>query len=558
MNTFYRFFAIVFAILIISCDKDYNTIGSDVIGDEHFTFDKYEVQNMDSYIKASNSVQTNNLPINALGIYNNPVFGTTKAHIVTQLELVNVNPNLGNEHEITANDSVYVYIPFYSTIDETDTNGNRTFTLDSVYGDLSKEFKLNVYENKYYLTDLDPNDNFETSQKYYSDFTPLINTSEPLCTMPSFKFNSEEIIIYKTNALNQFVNSAGVYTEDPTEYVVKERKTPGLWLNLDKDKIEQKILDAVADGKLISNNLFKQHFRGLFFEVEEIQANEGALAMLDLTKAEVVIQYRSFDVDAEGSVSTTKTKKTMKLTMGYAASGSNKSNTINIFDFSNIHSDYANALNGSLNPEKLFLKGGANGSVAYIDVFTGSDLGGNTDGTPNGIPDELDELRENNWLINDAILTFYIDQSKMSAEGVIEPLRILLFDATNNTLITDYYADITTLANTKKNKFIHGGIIEKDDVGNGIYYKIRITEHIKRLLANEDGFENIRLGLVVTESINNSAFNYLKTPFLIGSDEIKKIPQGSIINPIGTILHGTGSTDVAKKLKLQIYYTEPN
>lgn len=248
----------------------------------------------------------------------------------------------------------------------------------------------------------------------------------------------------------------------------------------------------------------------------------------------------------------------MKLTMGYAASGSNKSNTINIFDFSNIHSDYANALNGSLNPEKLFLKGGANGSVAYIDVFTGSDLGGNTDGTPNGIPDELDELRENNWLINDAILTFYIDQSKMSAEGVIEPLRILLFDATNNTLITDYYADITTLANTKKNKFIHGGIIEKDDVGNGIYYKIRITEHIKRLLANEDGFENIRLGLVVTESINNSAFNYLKTPFLIGSDEIKKIPQGSIINPIGTILHGTGSTDVAKKLKLQIYYTEPN
>ena len=549
MNTFYRFFAIIFAILIISCDKDYNTIGSDVIGDEHFTFDKYEVQNMNSYIKASNSVQTNNLSINALGIYNNPVFGTTKAHIVTQLELVNVNPNLGNEHEITANDSVYVYIPFYSTIDETDTNGNRTFTLDSVYGDLSKEFKLNVYENKYYLTDLDPNDNFETSQKYYSDFTPLINTSEPLCMMPSFKFNSEEIIIYKTNALNQFVNSAGVYTEDPTEYVVKERKTPGLWLNLDKDKIEQKILDAVADGKLISNNLFKQHFRGLFFEVEEIQANEGALAMLDLTKAEVVIQYRSFDVDAEGSVSTTKTKKTMKLTMGYAASGSNKSNTINIFDFSNIHSDYANALNGSLNPEKLFLKGGANGSVAYIDVFTGSDLGGNTDGTPNGIPDELDELRENNWLINDAILTFYIDQSKMSAEGVIEPLRILLFDATNNTLITDYYADITTLANTKKNKFIHGGIIEKDDVGNGIYYKIRITEHIKRLLANEDGFENIRLGLVVTESINNSAFNYLKTPFLIGSDEIKKIPQGSIINPIGTILHGTGSTDVAKKIK---------
>lgn len=561
MNTFFRVFAIVFAISIVSCDKDYNTIGSDVIGDEHFAFDKYEVQNMDSYIKAANAVQSNNLPINALGIYNNPVFGTTKAHIVTQIEMNFVNPDLGNEHEITTNDSVYIYIPFYSTINETDLDGNRTFVLDSVFGDLTKEFKLNVYENKYYLNDLDPDDNFETAQKYYSDFKPVIDNvrdNTPLCEISPFKFSSEEIRIYKTNANNEFVNSTGAVTTDPAEYVVKERKTPGLWLNLDKAKIQQRILDAVQDGKLVNNNTFKQHFRGLLFEVEEIQANEGALAMLDLNKAEVVIQYRSFDVDSDGIQSQTKTKKNINLRMGYTISGVNKSNSINLFEFSNINSDYSNALNGSLNPEKLFLKGGANGSVAYIDVFTGPDLVGNTDGTPNGVPDELDDLRENNWLINDAILTFYVDQTKMSSSGIIEPIRILLFDATNNVLITDYFADITTVANTKYNKFIHGGIIEKDSDGNGLLYKIRITDYIKRLLANQENFENVRLGLVVTENINISTFNFLETPFFIGSDEIKRIPQGAVINPIGTVLHGTGTTDIAKKLKLQIYYTEPN
>ena len=565
MNTFFRVFAIVFAISIVSCDKDYNTIGSDVIGDEHFTFDKYEVQSMDSYIKAANAVQSNNLPINALGIYYNPVFGTTKAHIVTQLELENENPNLGIEPEITANDSVYIYIPFYSTINETDIDGNRTFVLDSVYGDLTKNFKLNVYENKYYLNDLDPNDNFETAQKYYSDFKPVIDNvrdNTPLCAISPFKFSSEEIRIYKTNANNQFVNSAGEETTDPTEYVVKDRKTPGLWLNLDKAKIQQRIIDAVQDGKLVNNNTFKQHFRGLLFEVEEIQANEGALAMLDLNNAEIVVQYSSFNLDSDGVQETTKSKKTMNLRMGYSNSGANKSNSINLFEFSNINSDYSTALNGGLNPEKLYLKGGANGTIAYLDLFTGPDVYGYVNGvqTPglNGIPDELDDLRENNWLINDAILSFYVDQTKMSVDGIIEPIRIALFDAKNNTVLTDYLTDPTTFANAKYNKLIHGGIIETDDNGKGVSYKIRITEHIKRLLANEDDFENVRLGLVVTENINIVTINYLETPFFIGSDEIKRIPQGAVINPIGTVLHGTGTTDLTKKLKLQIYYTEPN
>ena len=70
---------LVFAMVLISCDQDFNTIGSDLVGDEHFDFSSYEAQ-LKAYSVKTEEVQTNNLPINPLGIYNNPYFGVTKAN----------------------------------------------------------------------------------------------------------------------------------------------------------------------------------------------------------------------------------------------------------------------------------------------------------------------------------------------------------------------------------------------------------------------------------------------------------------------------------------------
>ena len=38
-------------LLLLSCDKDFNTIGSEIIGDGHYEFDKYTVQNLKAYSK---------------------------------------------------------------------------------------------------------------------------------------------------------------------------------------------------------------------------------------------------------------------------------------------------------------------------------------------------------------------------------------------------------------------------------------------------------------------------------------------------------------------------
>ena len=141
---------------------------------------------------------------------------------------------------------------------------------------------------------------------------------------------------------------------------------------------------------------------------------------------------------------------------------------------------------------------------------------GAVNGGPNGIPDELDKLRANKWLINEANLVFYIDQTAM-ANADYEPQRVYLFDATKNKPLLDYYADISLGSNAKLNKYIHGGIIQKDSDGKGTKYKIRITDYINNVLngTNPNNNGNSRLGLIVTENINLVTNAFLKTPYTV-------------------------------------------
>ncbi len=566
MNTITKAVLLVFAFTFISCDKDFNTLGSDIVGDENFSFEKYTVANLNSFAKPAGAVQTNNLPLNELGIYNNPVFGTTKAHFVSQIEMVTPNPNIGFNHFVDNRDSVYVYIPFFSTLKSTDANGARTFELDSVYGDENAKFNLKVFENGYTLRDFDPSSNNQVAQKYYSDSKATIASNtvgQPLNNGPvsqntEFFFNKDEIVIYKTNGNGQYYDADGAITTDPAKFVVKERKLPGIWLSLDRTVFKTKILDAVSEGKLFNNNIFKQHFKGLYFEVEENIANQGQLAKLDFSQAELVVQYHYYST-AGTTNPADALKSSLKFQMGYAQTGTKKSNCVNLLEFSNINAEYQNSLEPSASQERHFLKGGANGSVVYIDLFGTEDLTGAINGGPNGVPDELDELRNNKWLINEANLVFYVDQDKMSF-AKYEPQRVYLYDATNDRPLSDYNGDVSTSSNSKFNKFIYGGILEKSSNGKGFRYKFRITNFINNILngTNSNTNGNSRLGLVVTESIGVVSNAYFKNPLLIDSEQLEFLPVAAVMNPLGTILHGTQSTDVTKKLKLEIYYTEPN
>lgn len=552
--------ALVIAFASFSCDKDFNSVGSDIIGEDHFNFEKYEVQNLVAYSKATGAVQSNNLPVNAFGIYDNPAFGTTKANFVTQVELAGIDEIVGTNIEIKANDSVYLYIPYFSRVDKV-VDGENIFILDSIYGNQASTMSLKVYENAYILRDFnpnpDPNDILSYYQRYFSNEKGLIennlngtvlNNSTKIEENSQFIFNKKEIIKYKTDEDGNFIDSNGVIVTDLTKRVVKDRKKPGMWLSLDKDFFKTKVLMA-APNKLTSNTIFKEYFRGLYFKMEQNPGEEGLLAMMDFSKGKIVIQYHSDVTTVVGGVSTIKnSKKEYSLNL--------KGNTINFYDYEN-DAAYQAALassNAVIGDSRLYLKGG-NGSVAYIDLF-GADQDGNE------IADELEELRNNNWLINEASLTFYIDKSKMNVDGVKEPKRIYLYDATNNLPILDYSVDNSTTIDLKNNKFNFDGIIKVDENKKGIYYRIRLTNYINRVINSEDASlnKNIRLGLSLTENINISTNGFLTSPISLGSQQTSFIPISSVMNPLGTVLYGSNVAPINedKKLKLQIFYTKPN
>ena len=352
------------------------------------------------------------------------------------------------------------------------------------------------------------------------------------------------------------------YNFEKEQTVVKQRLAPGIFVKLSREFFMQKLVNAPA-GTLTNNNTFKDYFRGLYFRVNNSDSSteQGSLALLDFKKGKIVMSYH----DETTATNNERIRRELTINLG--------GNTVNLFETENTSSSssYIAALTNNTpdtpaGDEKLFLRG-QNGSMAVIELF-GEDLGSyNANGiwtnVPNDIADEIDQIKKNKWLINEASLTFFIDRDAMLSSE-FEPIRIYLYDLENNVPIVDYTFDGTeNNVNPKLNKLIHGGIIERDEVvegvpTKGIQYKIRLTRYLMNLLADEDASKNVKLGLVVTESIAAITNAKLQTP-ITSYNDIKFSPLASVMNPLGTVLHGSSlSVPENKRLKLKIYYTKPN
>lgn len=560
---------ILIMVMFISCDKDFNEIGTDIVGgdNDHYLLDKTTEFSVMAYNQKLGPVAMNNLPINPLGIYTNPAFGTTTANFVTQLEVAstslnrtfnNVDPSLYQTLPIV--DSVILNIPYFSKLKTTTTNSSgevvKTYQLDSIYGTANSKFRLSIHESNYYLRNLDPETQFTEQQAFYNDNQAVENNITPGRLNNAPLVNTEFIKNADGRENEQFYfnkNEQITKTKNDENEVVLARSVPSMRLHLDNNFFLNKIINAPS-GQLANNDVFKNYFRGLFFKVESL-GNTNSMAMLNFAGGTVTVYYRedSKVTDAQGVVTYNKVDKTFLMNLS--------GNTVSLQSNSNENADYLTATNSPAEASRLYLKGGQ-GSMAIIDLF-GPDTNGN------GVADELEDLRTRGWLINEANLTFYIDKDKVSNPLTVEPNRIFLFDLNNRRTLIDYTFDQTTFPGyAKQNKFVHGGYILDDEGKNlsqakdqttgivtkkGTKYKIRITDHVKNLVRKDS--TNVRLGLVVTETIGNVGFTKLKTP--IGT--IKTVPTMSAVNPLGTVLYGSHSSVADdKRLKLEIYYTKPN
>ncbi len=508
----------LFLGLLASCDKEFNTIGVDIVGNDDFLF---ETAPFDVALTTANygPVQTDSLNTNALGIYTNSLGEITTANFVTQLFLFNENPtiDLDLHQEI---ESVILTIPYFSTKTGIKEDGvTNSYELDSIYGSKNGKLNLSIYESGKYMRDNDPVTN--QPQKFYSnqdtDFDSakktLLNTDASTSQNTEFFFSNAE---------------HDDSTTDKNGVVTAKKTAPEMRLNLDKEFFKNKLFSEVGKSEMTSNNLFKNYFRGLYFKVENAGSNETNQMLINFKQGKITITYKE-DFSTADQTAANRVQKTIVLNLaGKSANLLNNANPAN----------YASS--------NLYLKGGE-GSMVVANLFNPLDANGN------GVSDELDELRKGNILVNDATLTFYLNKDAMTNASI--PNRVYLYDIDNNQYLLDYQADGSMdNANKKNDKKVLGGIYNATDNS----YKIKLTYHLRNLVRNEK-IANVRLGLVITENINDITSKTLQTPFVVNSETISKVPSAAVMNPLNAVLYSnTDEVPVDKRVKFEIYYTKPN
>jgi len=531
-----------FIISIVSCQEDFNTIGSDIIGDGSLLSQLDNTKTVVAYSRKLAPVQTNIIPVSQLGVFNDGTFGKSSISFLTQLQMETPNVIFGDSigHEITL-DSVMLYIPYYNQ--NTTEDGVTSYTLDSVYG--ASPINININESNYFLRDLDPSSNFQDAQLYYSNEATLFEANllqnELATEITDFIPSSEGYEI-----INRDTSTDGSTQIDTTIIA------PGIRVALSNDYFQEKILGKEGAPELSNDNNFKDYFRGLYFKVNS-DTEDGNLLIFNPELATITLYYNFLraDVDSSGDpvldddgnavIDTIYNNYILRF------GGIN----LNVFD-NELTPDIAAAIanpNTLEGDETLYLRGG-DGIMTVINLF-GEDV------DSNGIADELEVLRDQEWIIDDARLKFYIDQNKVTG-GNTEPERISIYNINNSTVLADYFLDPTSSNLPAEAITNHLGKIERDTDNNGVSYTINLTHHISNLI-NKDS-TNVSLGLMTSQNVLLNGFQKLDT--LLNPNQelptIKTVQRSSVISHEGTVLYGNNTLNEDKKLVLEIYYTEPN
>jgi hypothetical protein len=493
-------FSIVF-FTIISCEKEIESIGVNLVDSDNFTTDK-KITEVITANKNIDKVPSNGIAQYLLGVYSDNEFGTLKASIVSQLNLpVTAEAyNYGTNYGI---DSVLMFIPYQSTKSaDKYSDGKPKFSIDSVFGNPDVEFQLGIYELKTYLNTLDPNDPSKPAI-YYSD--KEFQKGDTPFYLGNFKVNPNDTVAYIKRYMPNGVTS---YTKDT---IKQTDKSPTIKIPLNENLVKQIFVNNAAGAEFQSLDNFQRYFRGFYIEATALTSNKSHLISLAMANAKMVIYY-SKDEDEGATVDLNGNKINGEL--GVRTKHSYE------FAFGSIKS---NMLKRDLAPhqsgeDRLYIQGAA-GSIATIKLFNN---------------ENLVDLQDNNWLINDANLIFYVDQN---AASNIAPEQLFIYNYSDNLQFTDVMTEGIDAA---------GGKLERDVDGKPYRYVFKITDYISRLLKTDEPLELVEIGLKV--------YNPSDTPSAIDDIKVRDYSW----TPKGVVLFGDDPSFGDKSVKLEISFTQLN
>ncbi len=496
---------------VIACEKDFENVGVGLVDNDLFSTADTTFEVI-AYNKNIDSSRIDGIPRYLLGVYNDDNFGLLKSSFIGQLNLAAIK--FSDNMSI---DAVVLDIPYYASKLEDNTDGTPNFELDSIIGDQGAEFNLSVYELGTFLNTLDPSDPTK-NKKYYSNEIDYVKKA--LLYTGDFKPNKNDTLLYVDR---NFIEG------NPRDTIKKENALPSIKIPLDTVFFRNSFINQQNSGVFESNDSFKEYFRGLIIEVD---GTDGAMMQLAMSNASVTIYYTNEvltdettttgDLNGDGDTDDKDVPVRTKQITSFGFGGVRTSQYNRDYTSSNVDIldkfDHPDVTNGD---DKLFVQGAA-GSIAVVELF--KDVV------------NLNELREKNWLINEANLTLYVE----NPNDTIIPNKLYLYKYDYNSQILDALTE----------GFIDGNL-QKGEDNKPLKYEFSITDYISEVLKNDSD----------SLSLNKLA---IKTYQVTDPPIIDTLASNFSWDAKGVVLKGNNLPKIENdeldptRLKLEIFYTENN
>lgn len=554
----------------ISCEKDFNDIGSNVVNNGQFSTGSFplelEIEEID--ISESNSndlykaVRADNIGIGTLGeywlgVYNSGDYKTIEASFVSQLTVPN---NFSLDDKLSIDDTtdetkkidsvftldhVYLKIPYTAVNTRGSGDSTPKFRLDSILGDDTKFTTIKVYRNGTFLNTLDPanpaqSNEFLSNQDYIKEELLSVDMGGY-----QFKPNPDDTIL----PLVRTLSNGNTYkdTIKITDNATNRITAPFIRIELKKDRLKELFWDKRKDAEFETADAFNNYFRGV---VVEASGNDGSMVPLSLgTNTSLDVYYTITTFEKKSGQTTLSVKDTLPRTYSFALSGIR-------------NSQYKMTPATNTTPAGNFKIQGTSGTMAQVKVL-GLNLNDNDaikelkgDFDDNGEDDliqldsdnnnyldlkelaQLRKIRASKLLINDASVTFYAN-STISQDTALVPQRLFLYQNKNNGKTP------TQLTDTYREAALYGGNLENAEK-KPEKYLFRITDYISDLL---DGTSSDFSPLVL-KVYNNPTDNAIK------NNQLDEVVSSRNWNPRGVTLLDAATTNGDKKAVLKISFSK--
>lgn len=524
---------IVLTLSMLSCEDDISNVGSGLLdtgSNANATYVDLIAYNTNAdSIRSDAKVLQNAI----LGVYEEPVFGRTKARFISQARLGSLNPDFGANPTM---DSVLLTIPVFVksgdddvVIDTTkiftapeDSNDpdtlriKRTYTLDSIYGKTDLPMTLQAREVGEYLLSQDT--------MYFSN--PALRARDQIEILPN---------VLGTVQVTNKITTTEIKASNSTSTTVPSAV---ITVKLDKDYFKQKFIDNGGSNLNDQASFIRNLFRGIELSVAEEQGflfnfNQNGMALT---------MYYSYDNPEEEDTDDEDYQERLQKTLGlsftsYWASTPGFNVQLSQFDHSNRSNQFVNSYtnpNTTSGDSRLYLNG-LDGTKTVIKLNQ----------------DQLNQIRQNvleeNWAVVGAELILHVDDSY----NLKKPPYLFAWNQyTQDDKIQNVnFGDLDPLKyiNSYPVSVQFNPMYNYED--NPKTYIIRITDYIKSIVERDAVYED---GSIILSMGN----------FLLGSSTGSIISQtdpfanNRAFNPHRIVLHGSASEQQDKKLQLKVYYTK--